>query len=336
MNKNNLEFDVVSVDQNQCNLESLVVFQIQQVSAAVQRTCVGQFIKSSSFELEFPISIGRSKWNLFLFLNGQYEAGHPNETISSYLMLTECDNPSAEFKFNVEFQFGSEGTTVVKKNQRLCYANIKSRWLGVSLLKTTEMILNKSRFIRDDVLMLTVTFNELLKEELTASPELFDDYNCSISSESYVKKENKYIDPPDRSTKPVTSADRSPNSMYREEPYARSLHSYKRSSTPSPRNSIHSTGYNTWHNTSNSHNKVGSLRGSNKRFHFSMIFAKFQSNNTIAATNGTGQANPRSLVRDSNLGYIEYSDDEDAKSTDSKKGIVAATLEKFFKKMSGK
>lgn len=303
MNKNNLEFDVVSVDQNQNNLESLIVFQIQQISSAVRLTSVGQFIKSSPFELEFPISIGRSKWILFVFLNGQYEAGHANDTISIYLKLIECEHQSAEFKFDAGFQFGSEGTTMIKKNLRLCFANIRTRWFGVNLIKTTEMILNKSRFIRDDVLMLTVSLNELLKDEPTSSPKLFSDYNCSVLSESYLKAENSYTDPPDKSTKPESSAEKTRNSMFREEPYARALYS-----TPSSTTSSRNSSYNTWHST----------------------YSESKSDIPVASTNRKNQSYNRNIMRDSNMNYVEYSDDEEDKPTGSKKGILESLLSKFF------
>ncbi|XP_037049117.1 uncharacterized protein LOC119083502 [Bradysia coprophila] len=309
MNKNNLEFDVVSVDQK--NLESLIVFQVQQISSFVRRISVGQFIKSSPFELQFPISIGRSKWILFLFLNGQYEAGEANEMISIYLMLDQCEHQSAEFKFDVKFQFG-ESATVVRKNQRLCFESVKERWFGANIMKITDMILNDSRLIRDDVLTLTVSLNEILKEEPCSSPELFSDNNYSFLSESYLKSENKYTDPPDRSTKPVSPAQKSNKSMFREEPYARALLLHKTSNTPSPGNSPQSTAtYNTW-NTPTTRTK---------------------SDNAIASTNETGQAYRRDRLRDSNLNYVEYSDDEDAKSSESKKGI-RDYLRNFFAKLN--
>lgn len=158
MNRNNLVFDVVSVDQN--NLQSLVVFEINKVSAIVRKTSIGQYIKSYPFVLNFPKSIGKSKWVVILFLNGQYEAGEPDGLIYIYLKMVHCEHQSAEFKFDIKLQLGIEYATITMKDQTLCFDDVKKRWIGTKLLLINEMIKHGSRFIQDDILLLSVHFNE--------------------------------------------------------------------------------------------------------------------------------------------------------------------------------
>lgn len=207
MNKNHLEFDVVSVEQN--NLESLVVFQINKVSAIVRKTNVGQFVKSYPFELNFPTSIGKSKWIVILFLNGQYEAGQPNDLIYIYLKMLHCQHQSAEFKFDVRFQLGSEYATITKKDQRVCFDNVKTRWIGAKLMTVNEMIMNESRYICNDILMMTVNLNEHFKQH-ASSPEMSFNNSFLIDEQPYVKPEKMDVDLYDGFIKQVSST-KTPN-----------------------------------------------------------------------------------------------------------------------------
>lgn len=188
MNENNLEFNVVSVDQN--NLQSFVVFEINRVSSIVRKTNVGQFIRSRPFELNFPTSIGKSRWIVLLFPNGQYEAGRPNDLIYVYLKMVHCEHQSAEFKFDVMFQLGSEYATATKKNLTLCFDNVKTRWIGTKLLNTYEMIMNGSRFIQDDILMLSLNLNEHFTKHVSSAETSYNN-NFLIKTESYVKSETE-------------------------------------------------------------------------------------------------------------------------------------------------
>lgn len=190
MNKNHLEFDVVSLEQN--NFQSLVVFQINQVSAIVRKTNVGQFVKSCPFELNFPTSIGKSKWIVILFLNGQYEAGQPNELINIYLKMVHCEHQSVEFKFDARFQLGTEYATITMKDQRVCFDNVKTRWIG-SKLSATEMIRNGSRYIRDDILLMTVNLNEHFKKHASSAEMSFNN-SFLIDEQPYVKAETMDVD----------------------------------------------------------------------------------------------------------------------------------------------
>lgn len=207
MNKNNLEFDVVSVDQN--NSQSLVVFEINQVTSIVRKTNVGQFVKSFPFELNFPTSIGKSKWVVILFPNGQYEAGRANDLIYIYLKMVYCEYQSAEFKFDVKFQLGSEYATVTKKDVHLCFDNVKTRWIGTKLLNTNEMIMNGSQFIHDDILLLSVNLNEHSTKYMPSAETSYDNNfwgrtqpymnsetepDVKLDNESYVKSETRPTD----------------------------------------------------------------------------------------------------------------------------------------------
>lgn len=204
MNKNNNDFDVVSIDQK--NTKSLVVFEINQVTKFVQKTSVGQFIKSQPFELNFPSSIGQSKWILMLFLNGQYEhGGKANENIFVYLKMVQCDprQQSTVFKFDVTFQLGSEHGLVSKKNESLCYDNVRTRWIGTKLLNISEMISNGSRYIQNDTLMLSVFLNENLPKHVAA--ETWPSFNKTfMEKESYAKAvpETKTVSMPVNSSPP--------------------------------------------------------------------------------------------------------------------------------------
>lgn len=188
MDKNILEFNVVSVDET--NLQALVVFQIEQVSKIVQLTSVGQFVKSCPFELNFPTSIGKSKWVVILFANGQYEAGKPNETISVYLKMLDCEHHSAEFKCDVKFQLGSDYASVSKKDLTLRFDNVKTRWAGVKLINTNEMIVNGSRFIQDDMIFLSVHLNEHFTKHVSSMETSYSN-NYMMETEPHLTPEHR-------------------------------------------------------------------------------------------------------------------------------------------------
>lgn len=206
MNKNCLEFDVVSVDQN--NLQSYVVFEINQVSAVVRKTNVGQFVNSCPFELNFPTSIGKSKWVVILFLNGQYEAGQSNEQICIYLKLVDCEHQSVDFKFDVKFQLGTERATITKKDQKLCFDNAKTRWMGAKLMFIRDMIKNNSRFIQDDMLFLSVHLSEHLTKHVSSTETSYLN-QFLIDTGPYVKSEPMDTDFLDPYPKPVSSTESS-------------------------------------------------------------------------------------------------------------------------------
>lgn len=186
MNKSKPEFNVVAVDQN--ILRSLVVFEINQVSSIVRKTNVGQFVQSCPFELTFPTSIGKSKWVVILFPNGQYDAGKANDLIYVYLKMVYCEHQSAEFKFDVQFRLGSEYATVTKRNQTLRFDNVKTRWIGTKLLNTSEMIINGSRFIHDDILLMSVDMTENHSKHESSAGMSYNN-NYLMESEPYVTSE---------------------------------------------------------------------------------------------------------------------------------------------------
>lgn len=193
MNKNNFEFNVVSIDQR--NSESLVVFEINKVSSIVRKTNVGQYVKSKPFELNYPTSIGKSKWNIILFLNGQYEhGGMPNDVICIYLKMLHCEQQSSAFKFDVKFQLGINCATETKKNQSVCFNNVRTRWIGTKLINTNEMILKGSRYIQNDTLFLSVHLNENFPKHLSVEtfPEASYNNNNLIERESYAKSGNDF------------------------------------------------------------------------------------------------------------------------------------------------
>lgn len=187
MNKNN-EFQVVSIQQK--NTESLIVFEINQVSKIVQKTNIGQFVRSYPFELHYPTSIGKSKWVVIIFLNGQYEhGGKPNDMICIYLKMVQCEQQSTVFKFDVKFQLGSEHGAVFKKNQSICFDNVRTRWIGTKLVNINEMIINGSRYIQNDTLKLSVYLNENSPKHVAAETFATSSYNNNylIENESYAK-----------------------------------------------------------------------------------------------------------------------------------------------------
>lgn len=168
MHRKNEQFDVISLEQN--HLESLVVFQINNVSSIVRKTNIGQMIESSPFDLNYSMSIGNSKWVVILFLNGQYESGGaPNEHICVYLKMINCEQQSTVFEIDVKFQLGSEYAVVEMNNQNFRYDNARSRWIGTRLIKINEMIINGCRFIQNDTLLLSVHFNEHIPKHLLST-----------------------------------------------------------------------------------------------------------------------------------------------------------------------
>ncbi len=167
MNKTYLEFDVACSEQN--FHKSLIVFAVNRINARVRNTNIGQFIRSYPFELNFPANIGKSKWTVLLFLNGQYENGKPNGMINIYLKLEHCEHQSAELEFDVTFQIGSEYAKTTKKNQRICFANAKTRWIGAKLINFEDMMIYGSQYIRDDILMLSVQLDEHLPPTIFGS-----------------------------------------------------------------------------------------------------------------------------------------------------------------------
>jgi len=76
-------------------------------------------VKSRPFELYYPMTIGKARWVVILFLNGQYEnEGVADDLISVYLKMEQCEHQSAVFNFDVQFQLGSKYATVSKKDQK--------------------------------------------------------------------------------------------------------------------------------------------------------------------------------------------------------------------------
>lgn len=191
MNKNDLEFDVVSVDQD--DLQSLVVFEINRVSKIVRKTNIGQYIKSRFFDLNFPKSIGRSKWQVILFLNGQYEAGQPNEVINIYLKMVKCERQSAEFKFDINFKLGSENATTTMNDQILCFDEVKTRWIGTQLIPINEMIKNGSQFIHGDILLLSAHLKEHFTKHVSSAKMSYNN-NIWKKEEALVKSVTKNVD----------------------------------------------------------------------------------------------------------------------------------------------
>lgn len=188
---NKLEFNVVSVEQK--SLQSQIIFEINRLSTVVRKTSVGQCIKSSQFELDFPTSIGKSQWILFIFPNGQYETGKPNDAINIYLKIVRCEHQSAELNFNVTLQFGDEYAKIIKNNQRVCFGKPKTRWICVKLMTIKEMNVHSNRFIRDDTLVLSILLEERRSQQCPSLVSSFDQ-NFMVKEEPYANTKRMSID----------------------------------------------------------------------------------------------------------------------------------------------
>lgn len=154
---NDTEFNVVFIEQN--SFQSLIVFELHEINTLVRKTSVGQFVKSSTFGLNFPTSIGKSEWKIILFLNGQYDMGIKDDRIFVYLKMTHCERHSSVFKFDAKFQLGSKFAT--KLDQNICFDKPRSTWIGMYFMKINEMM------IHDNTLMLTVYLNEHISEAMS-------------------------------------------------------------------------------------------------------------------------------------------------------------------------
>lgn len=163
MDRKLLEFDVIVAERNQLRAE--IVFIVKQWSSIVQKISVGQSIKSGPFTLDFPASIGKSKWNLLLFPNGQYENGRSNDTLAVYLKLLQCERQSAELNFHVTVGFGDENANVERRNQRICFENAKTRWIGIPLINVNELIADEDRFVQRDTMILSVRLEEIFSSD---------------------------------------------------------------------------------------------------------------------------------------------------------------------------
>lgn len=121
-------FGVVSIEQNVS--ESLIHFEIRNFSEMLQKICVGQFVKSCHFVLNFPRSIGLSTWAVILFPHGQYDfEGKHDKRVSVYLNLIGCEVQSVDIKLDVNIQLGQVHAN--KKDQILCFDDMKKRWFGM-------------------------------------------------------------------------------------------------------------------------------------------------------------------------------------------------------------
>lgn len=143
------EFTIISLEQD--SLYSLIVFEINNISDILRKTCVGQFVKSCTFDLNFPTSIRKSKWVVILFFNGQYDhRGAPDKRISVYLKLMTCERESTAIKFDAEFRLGSGHGC--KQNQILCFNDVTRRWIATHLQTVNEIITNNC----PDTLLLSI------------------------------------------------------------------------------------------------------------------------------------------------------------------------------------
>lgn len=129
-------FPIVSLEQN--IFESQIVFQVLNIGEILRKTSVGEFTKSETFELSFPTSIGKSKWDVILFLNGQYNNGNPDRRVSLYLKMIYCEKPSMVLKFDVGFQLGHVKNW--KLHQMVCFNDVNRRWIGPQFFNPNEVI----------------------------------------------------------------------------------------------------------------------------------------------------------------------------------------------------
>lgn len=172
------EFTSISVEQNIS--QTFIVFEINNLSELLQKVSVGQFVKSC-IELNFPTSIGKSKWDIILFLNGQYDhIGIHDERVSVYLKLTSCEHQSKVLKFDVKFQLGSKCGW--EQEQCLCINNIRTRWIRTHLININDII---SDGCLDDTLLLSL----YLKENVSISSTAKTIYNYIVEAEPYDKSE---------------------------------------------------------------------------------------------------------------------------------------------------
>lgn len=136
MNYEMNEFAIVSLQQN--ILQTAITFEINNISELLRTTCVGEFVKSQTFVLHFPMSIGYSKWVVVLFLNGQYDSrGSPDKRVSVYLRMISCEKESVALKLDVKFQF--EQVHSLKIDTLLCFKEVRMRWVGTQLLPINEI-----------------------------------------------------------------------------------------------------------------------------------------------------------------------------------------------------
>jgi len=75
-----------------------------------------------------------------------------------------------------------------RKIKKICFDNVRSRWICAKLIGTNEMIKNGSRFIQDDTLMMSVHLNEHFSERLLAETSSYNN-NHWLEKESYAKAE---------------------------------------------------------------------------------------------------------------------------------------------------
>lgn len=129
-------FPIVSMEQN--IFQSQIVFEILNIREILRKTSVGEFIKSESFELYFPTSIGKSKWDVILFLNGQYNNGNPDRRVALYLKMIYCEKPSMVLKLDVAFQLNHVKNR--KLNEMVCFNDLNRRWIGPQFFNLNEVI----------------------------------------------------------------------------------------------------------------------------------------------------------------------------------------------------
>lgn len=147
-------FSSVFLEQN--NSDSLIVFEINKIGHLIQKTSVGEYVKSSNFELNFKNSIGKSSWVLILFPNGQYDCnGMPNKRIFVYLKMINCEKMSTVLKLDVKFQLGSG--IGWNQHQNFCFNNVRTRWTGTHLVGLNVL---SNRDYPDDTAVLSLYLKE--------------------------------------------------------------------------------------------------------------------------------------------------------------------------------
>ncbi len=129
------EFNIVSLEQ--LGSESLIVFEVNNVQTIIQKTSVGESVKSPIFELNFPNSIEQSKWIVILFINGQYDPyGNPDKRRRVYLQMINCEQDAIAIKLDVKFQLG--GKYCCHRAQTFCFKDVKKRWIGTNVDEITR------------------------------------------------------------------------------------------------------------------------------------------------------------------------------------------------------
>ncbi len=153
------QFSVVFLEQD--NSRSFIAFELNKLDHLLKIKAIGEFVKSSPFELNFYNSIGVSKWEILLFPNGQYDCnGKPDSRIFVYLKMMSCEKMSMELKLDVKVQLGTD--VGWELNQRLCFRNAGTRWTRIHLVNV-----NKLKDLSGNSALISLYLTEHLKNSVS-------------------------------------------------------------------------------------------------------------------------------------------------------------------------